>query len=73
MEVFVLRNTTQLFYASATADTLPQANGTFYVQTPVAAGDTISFVVGIKGNLGGDETAVRGTITDPRELLCAAI
>jgi hypothetical protein len=63
VEGFVFRNGTQLFHVVAAGDTLPQASGTFNVEALVSAGDTISFVVGIKGNLYGDETAVRGTIT----------
>jgi hypothetical protein len=57
------RNGTELFHVVAAADTLPQASGTFNVQSLVSAGDTLSFVVGIKGNLYGDETAVRGSIS----------
>lgn len=63
VEAFVFHNGTELFHVVAAGDTLPQASGTFNAQARVAAGDTISFVVGIKGDLYGDETAVRGSIT----------
>ncbi len=63
IEGFVFRNGAELYHVAAPGDTLPQAAGTFSVQSLVAAGDAISFVVGIKGNLFADETAVRSTIT----------
>ncbi|MCX6927317.1 MAG: DUF2961 domain-containing protein, partial [Verrucomicrobia bacterium] len=59
--VHVLRNTTQLWSGSSTAQ-LTQAAGTFYLITTVAAGDTISFVLGNNSNLIADESAVRGSI-----------
>jgi hypothetical protein len=65
VEAVVLHNGTELFHVVATGDTLPEADGAFNVQALVAAGDTISFVVGIKGTLWGDETAVRASISLP--------
>ena len=73
VEGFVFRNSTELFHVVAASDTLPQATGTFNVQSLVAAGDTISFVVGIKTGLGGDETAVRGIITMTSDLTPPAL
>ncbi len=63
IEGYVFRNATELFHVVASSDTLSQTAGTFNVRALVSAGDTISFVVGIKGNLFADESAVRGTIT----------
>jgi hypothetical protein len=65
VEGYVLHNATELFHVVATGNTLPEANGTFNVQALVSAGDTISFVVGIRANLYGDESAVRGSISLP--------
>ena len=62
VEVFVFQNSTQIWTAASPND-LSQAAGTFGVDTTVAAGDTISFVLGNHGNLYGDESAVRGTIS----------
>jgi hypothetical protein len=62
VEVSVFQNGNPLFSATGMGSTLPQSNGTFSIATTVAGLDTISFVVGIRGDLGGDETAIRASI-----------
>ena len=61
---YVFKNTTQLFYVPS-GGALSQAAGTFYVDTTVSPGDTVSFALGKNGDLFGDESAVRGTISIP--------
>jgi len=62
VEVSVFQNGNPLFSATGTGSTLPQSNGTFSLVTTVAGLDTLSFVVGIRGDLSGDETALRASI-----------
>lgn len=66
VQVFVYHNSAPLFAASS-GGALSQTAGTFNTVAQVNAGDTISFVLGINGNLYGDETALRGTITLSRD------
>ena len=69
IDVFVMQNSTVLFSVDreddvANAGMLSQADGTFNVTgLTFAAGDTISFVVGNNGNVGGDETALQASIS----------
>ena len=66
----IFHNSTSLFSETgntgqtpATPGYLFEADGTFSITgLTVAAGDTISFVVGNNGNLTGDETALQGMI-----------
>ena len=69
IDVFVFQNSTVLFSVDRENDilnagTLTQADGTFDITgLTFAAGDTISFVVGNNGNIGGDETALQASIS----------
>lgn len=69
VDVFVYHNAALLFSvdqanAAATGGKLTQAAGTFNLTNiTVAAGDTISFVVGSNGNSGQDETALQAQIS----------
>ena len=64
VNVYVLHNTTTLWSATPTGNTLIEAAGTFnIVGRHVAVGDTISFVVDSLGDRSGDETALRGSIS----------
>ena len=62
VEVFVYHNNVELFTAVGTGNTLQQGDGTFELSTTVAPGDTIDFVVGSRGNISGDETALQAFI-----------
>ncbi|MDA8563271.1 hypothetical protein N9L06_02340 [Mariniblastus sp.] len=68
VDVFVFHNGTPVFSVDrdnvpATAGRLTQADGTFNVTgLSFAPGDTISFVVGNNGVIGGDETALQASI-----------
>ena len=67
IDVFVYLNSTLLFSVdqideAATGARLSQADGTFSEITTVEAGDTVSFVIGNNGNIGGDETALQAQI-----------
>ena len=66
VDVFVFHNSDPLFEFESADDgnsVLTRADGSFNVETTVAAGDTISFAVGSNGNFGGDETALEAKIT----------
>ncbi|MGJ8723164.1 MAG: PQQ-dependent sugar dehydrogenase [Roseibacillus sp.] len=61
--VSVYHNSTSLFSATGSAGRLFEVDGTFLLSNVVvAAGDTISFVVGNNSHFGGDETALQATI-----------
>ena len=61
--VKVYHNTAELFSASGSAGRLQQAAGSFDISgVTIAAGDTISFVVGNNGHFGGDETAMQAVV-----------
>ena len=65
---YVYHNSNELFEASGTGNTLTQADGTFDIDgVSVSVGDTIDFVVYSNGNSGGDETALRATVTNVPE------
>ncbi|MDP4625270.1 MAG: PQQ-dependent sugar dehydrogenase [Akkermansiaceae bacterium] len=64
VRVYVYHNSSKLFDVTGANGRLTQANGTFNLtDITVAAGDTISFIVGSNGNYGGDETAVKASIS----------
>ncbi|MDA8563274.1 hypothetical protein N9L06_02355 [Mariniblastus sp.] len=69
VDVFVFHNGNPVFSVDrdnvpATAGRLTQADGTFNITgLSFAAGDTISFVVGNNGNIGGDESALQAAIS----------
>uniref|UniRef100_UPI003563F7D6 hypothetical protein n=1 Tax=Pontiella sp. TaxID=2837462 RepID=UPI003563F7D6 len=59
----VFLNDAELFSATGSDGRLLQADGTFDLSDiAVAAGDTISFVIGSNGDSAGDETALRAAI-----------
>lgn len=59
----IFHNATSLFSTNGAAGRLFEADGTFSISDlTIAAGDTISFVVGNNGGYGGDETALTGRI-----------
>lgn len=66
--VHVYHNSTELFTETGAAGRLTQANGSFAISgLSVAAGDTISFVVGNNGTSVGDEVALSASIEFQRE------
>lgn len=68
ISAFVFHNATQLFAVDGSTtgsdDSLSAVDGAFNITgLTVAAGDTISFVIGNNGTFNSDESAVNGTIT----------
>ena len=64
VEVFVFQNNTPLFAATGANGRLFEPDGTFNLTgITLNDGDIIDFVVGRRNSFGGDETALRATIT----------
>ncbi|MGJ8643470.1 MAG: PQQ-dependent sugar dehydrogenase [Luteolibacter sp.] len=70
VRVYVYHNSSELFDVTGANGRLTEANGTFdLTDITVEEGDTISFIVDSNGHYGGDETAVKASISiDPSNI-----